>query len=75
MQLKALGIDDILNFDFMDPPPKAALLRSLQLLVALDALDAQGKLTETGEAKNCTSRSLAVTLSRLPNSNQLLCPS
>ena len=24
LQLKALGIDDVLNFDFMDPPPQVA---------------------------------------------------
>jgi ATP-dependent RNA helicase DHX8/PRP22 len=26
-QLKALGINDVLNFDFMDAPPRAAILR------------------------------------------------
>ncbi|GFR51843.1 hypothetical protein Agub_g14310, partial [Astrephomene gubernaculifera] len=24
LQLKAMGIDDVVNFDFMDPPPKTA---------------------------------------------------
>lgn len=28
LQLKALGIEDVLNFDFMDPPPRAAVIRS-----------------------------------------------
>lgn len=46
MQLKALGIGDVLGFDFMDPPPRAALLRSLELLLALGALDARGDLTK-----------------------------
>jgi HrpA-like RNA helicase len=45
LQLKALGVDDPLQFDFMDPPPKAALLRALELLFALGALDRQGQLT------------------------------
>jgi len=45
LQLKSLGIEDILSFDFMDPPPKAALLRALELLYALGALDVKGQLT------------------------------
>ncbi|PRW45383.1 ATP-dependent RNA helicase dhx8 isoform A [Chlorella sorokiniana] len=50
LQLKALGIQDVLGFDFMDPPPRAALLRSLELLLALGALDTRGELTKpTGE--------------------------
>lgn len=27
LQLKALGVSDLVNFDFMDPPPKAAIIR------------------------------------------------
>lgn len=46
LQLKALGIQDVLGFDFMDPPPRAALLRSLELLLALGALDSRGELTK-----------------------------
>ncbi|GLI64295.1 hypothetical protein VaNZ11_007516 [Volvox africanus] len=46
LQLKAMGIHDVLGFDFMDPPPRAAILRSLELLYALGALDATGCLTE-----------------------------
>ncbi len=46
MQLKALGIRDVLGFDFMNPPPRAALLRSLELLLALGALDSRGDLTQ-----------------------------
>ncbi|KAL4447805.1 hypothetical protein ABPG75_005024 [Micractinium tetrahymenae] len=46
LQLKALGIHDVLGFDFMDPPPRPALLRSLELLLALGALDSQGNLTK-----------------------------
>lgn len=37
---------DVLGFDFMDPPPRAALLRSLELLLALGALDSRGDLTQ-----------------------------
>ncbi len=46
LQLKAMGIDDVLNFDFLDPPPRAAVIRSLELLLALAALDKSGKLTD-----------------------------
>jgi hypothetical protein len=28
--LKSLGIHDLVNFDFMDPPPAEALLRALE---------------------------------------------
>ena len=46
LQLKALGIADPLSFDFMDPPPKMALLRALELLLSLGALDSSGTLTD-----------------------------
>jgi len=46
LQLKALGIDNILRFDFMSPPPSNNMIRSLELLYALGALDDQGRLTE-----------------------------
>jgi ATP-dependent RNA helicase DHX8/PRP22 len=32
LQLKALGVPNVLGFDFLDPPPQSALLRSLELL-------------------------------------------
>ena len=46
LQLKAMGIHDVLNFDFLDPPPGPAVIRSLELLHSLGALDDSGKLTE-----------------------------
>lgn len=46
--LKSLGINDLLNFDFMDPPPAAALLRALEQLYALGALSDRGELTRLG---------------------------
>lgn len=48
LQLKALGVADVLSFPLLDPPPRAALLRSLELLYALGALDDTGKLTPRG---------------------------
>ena len=46
LQLKALGVGDVLHFDFLDPPPAAALARALELLHTLGALDDDCKLTE-----------------------------
>eukprot|EP00741_Cyanophora_paradoxa_P004375 tig00000796_g4246.t1 len=45
LQLKSMGVEP-LSFDFMDPPPKEGLVRSLSLLLALGALDARGRLTQ-----------------------------
>ncbi|KAM2558336.1 hypothetical protein TB2_015340 [Malus domestica] len=39
LSLKSLGIHDLLHFDFMDPPPSEALLKALELLFALSALN------------------------------------
>lgn len=46
--LKSLGIDDLLNFDFLDPPPANCLIRALEQLYALGALNAKGDLTHVG---------------------------
>lgn len=46
--LKSLGINDLLNFDFLDPPPTDTLMRSLSLLYALGALNDRGELTKMG---------------------------
>lgn len=48
LQLKALGINDLLSFDFMDKPPAESLVASLELLYYLDALDEEGLLTRVG---------------------------
>ena len=39
LQLKKLGIDDLVHFDFMDPPAPETLMRALELLNYLAALD------------------------------------
>lgn len=46
--LKSLGINDLINFDFMDPPSPDMLMRSLELLYALGALNDKGELTKIG---------------------------
>ncbi|KAJ7279426.1 ATP-dependent RNA helicase [Mycena rebaudengoi] len=48
LQLKAMGIDDLLGFDFMDPLPAQTMLTALRSLYALSALDVEGLLTELG---------------------------
>ncbi|ONK64758.1 uncharacterized protein A4U43_C07F29560 [Asparagus officinalis] len=48
LTLKSLGIHDLVNFDFMDPPPSEALLKALEQLFALSALNSRGELTKVG---------------------------
>ncbi|CAN6452456.1 unnamed protein product [Victoria cruziana] len=48
LMLKTMGINDLVNFDFMDPPPSEALLKALEQLYALSALNNKGELTKTG---------------------------
>lgn len=45
LQLKALGIDNLLQFEFMSPPPAALLADALEMLFACGALDRYCKLT------------------------------
>lgn len=45
LQLKALGIDNVLRFNFPSPPPAKNLLSALELLYALHAIDDNGELT------------------------------
>ncbi|KAM9923302.1 hypothetical protein OXX59_005264 [Metschnikowia pulcherrima] len=46
--LLSMGINDLVNFDFMDPPSKETLMKALELLYALGAMNAKGQLTKTG---------------------------
>jgi len=46
--LKSLGINNLVQFDFMDPPPAEALIRALEQLYALGALNDRGELTKLG---------------------------
>jgi len=48
LTLKKLGIDDLVHFDFMDPPAPETLMRALELLNYLGALDDDGNLTKLG---------------------------
>lgn len=48
LMLKASGINDLLHFGFMDPPPMNTMLTALEELYALSALDDEGLLTRLG---------------------------
>ena len=45
LQLKALGIHNIVRFDFPSPPPSKNLLQAIECLYALRAIDEQAYLT------------------------------
>uniref|UniRef100_A0A2P2M1N5 RNA helicase n=1 Tax=Rhizophora mucronata TaxID=61149 RepID=A0A2P2M1N5_RHIMU len=49
LTLKKLGIDDLVHFDFMDPPAPETLMRALEVLNYLGSLDDEGNLTKLGE--------------------------
>eukprot|EP01133_Synstelium_polycarpum_P002542 gene2542-2913_t len=46
--LKSMGINDLIHFDFMDPPPAETLIKALEQLYALGALNDRGQLTKVG---------------------------
>jgi ATP-dependent RNA helicase DDX35 len=46
LQLKALGIDNIVRFEFLAPPPSELVVRALELLFSLGAVDDYARLTK-----------------------------
>jgi ATP-dependent helicase HrpB len=52
----AFGVSDVATLSFLDPPPTASLAEARALLRDLGAIDAEGRLTETGR----TMRGLAL---------------
>nr|CAB3470519.1 unnamed protein product [Digitaria exilis] len=48
LNMKAMGINDLLTFDFMDPPARQALISATEQLYSLGALDGEGLLTKLG---------------------------
>ncbi|KAG0099337.1 DEAH-box RNA helicase prp16 [Podila epicladia] len=49
LQLKSLNVKNLLEFDFMDPPPQDNLLNSMYQLWIQGALDNTGELTPMGQ--------------------------
>ena len=48
LSLKAMGINDLLSFDFMDPPTTETMVSAMEQLHNLSALDDEGLLTRLG---------------------------
>jgi pre-mRNA-splicing factor ATP-dependent RNA helicase DHX15/PRP43 len=48
LELKKLGVDDLVHFDLMDPPAPETLMRALEELNYLACLDDDGNLTTLG---------------------------
>ncbi|KAH7138308.1 P-loop containing nucleoside triphosphate hydrolase protein [Dendryphion nanum] len=49
LTMKARGVEDVLNFPFLDRPPREALEKALLHLLHLGALTDTGSITETGQ--------------------------
>lgn len=47
--LKSLNVDNLLEFDFMDPPPQETMMNAMYQLWIIGALDNLGNLTEMGK--------------------------
>ncbi|KAI1084541.1 P-loop containing nucleoside triphosphate hydrolase protein [Whalleya microplaca] len=48
LELKKLGVDDLVHFDLMDPPAPETMMRALEELNYLSCLDDEGDLTALG---------------------------
>lgn len=48
LTLLKLGIEDLVHFDFMDPPAPETMMRALEQLNYLGALDDEGAMTQLG---------------------------
>ena len=49
LQMKSLGLGDIREFPFLDPPPKRAVDEGYRVLEEIGAMDADGALTDIGK--------------------------
>ncbi|KAI9017228.1 P-loop containing nucleoside triphosphate hydrolase protein [Gaertneriomyces semiglobifer] len=49
LMLKASGVDDVINFDYMDKPDRQSIVRALEELYALGCLNDKGNLTSLGK--------------------------
>lgn len=49
LNMKAFGIDDVLGFEYLDPPSLDSIKHALEELYALEAIDDSGKLTALGK--------------------------
>jgi pre-mRNA-splicing factor ATP-dependent RNA helicase DHX15/PRP43 len=77
LTLKKLGIDDLVHFDFLDPPAPETLMRALEMLNFLNCLSDEGDLTDLGDqaAEFPLDPQLAIMLIKSPShkcSNEVL---
>ena len=49
IQLKSLGIDDLMKFEWVTNPPAESVLRALETLVGAGMVGEDGRLTPMGE--------------------------
>jgi ATP-dependent RNA helicase DHX8/PRP22 len=49
LNMKAMGINELVEFDFMDPPAPQAITSAMEQLYSLGALDEEGLLTKLGK--------------------------
>jgi ATP-dependent helicase HrpB len=49
LELKAWGVRDLLELNWITPPPEGSVKQSLQLLQQLEAIDDDGRITERGK--------------------------
>lgn len=49
LNMKARGVDDVIVFPFLTPPPREALEKALLQLLSIEALDESGKISEIGQ--------------------------
>lgn len=74
LELKKLGIDDLVHFDFIDPPAPETMMRALEELNYLGCIDNDGELTVLGQ--QCSLIPLDPTLAvTLVKSTELKCAS
>lgn len=49
LTLKSMGIEDVIEFEFMEKPNKESILEALKILYFLQAIDNDGKITRLGQ--------------------------
>jgi ATP-dependent RNA helicase DDX35 len=70
LQLKSLGVDDLMKFEWVTAPPAESVLRALEGLVAAGMIGEDGRLTKVGEqVAECP---VEVNIARMVNSYLVL---
>lgn len=59
LTLKCLGINDVLNFDYIDPPEEFHLLEALRQLYFFDAITATGEVNPLWRETSVTTNVLS----------------